>query len=83
MHQTTPKETERDQFLIWVPGMLTGYSHLFQDISDARNTAVINDKLNRLSLRETQLGGSGTTREKDYSFFSGMEKRLINPECME
>ena len=44
------------------------------DISDARKTSVINNELARLhvdiaTLQETRLSGSGSLREKDYTFF--------------
>ena len=44
-----------------------------QDISNARKTAVINDKLKRLNadiatLQETQLADAGTLKERDYTF---------------
>ena len=44
------------------------------DISDARKTSVINNELARLqvdiaTLQETRLPGSGSLREKDYTFF--------------
>ena len=54
--------------------MMTGLSTSLQDIKDSRKTAVINDELRRLNvdiatLRETRLAGSGTLKEKDYTFF--------------
>lgn len=54
--------------------MTTGLASDLQLISNARKTAVINDELLRLrvdvaALQETRLAGSGTLKEKDYTFF--------------
>ena len=52
---------------------MTGLSANLQDVKDSRKTAVINDELGRLNvdiatLQETRLEGSGTLKEKDYTF---------------
>ena len=54
--------------------MMPGLSWDLQDISDARKTAVINNKLRRLNvniatLQETWLANAGTLKESDYTFF--------------
>ena len=54
--------------------MTPGLAVDLHDISDARKTAVINDELQRLqvdiaALQETCPAGSGTLKEKDYTFF--------------
>ena len=54
--------------------MTSGLAVELQDISDARKTAIINDELWRLqvdkaALQKTCLAGSGTLKEKDYTFF--------------
>ncbi|XP_050703781.1 uncharacterized protein LOC126989216 [Eriocheir sinensis] len=54
--------------------MTPGFSDDLQDINDARKTAVIDTELSRLqmdivALQETRLSGSGSVREKDFSFF--------------
>ena len=54
--------------------MMPGLSQDLQDISDARKTAVINDKLKRLNvdittLQKTWLANAGTLKERDYTFF--------------
>ena len=54
--------------------MTSGLSDVLQDISDARKMAVINNELLRLqvdiaALQETHLAGTGTLKEKDFTFF--------------
>lgn len=54
--------------------MTPGLNENLQDISDTRKTAIINNELLRLqvdivTLQETRLAGSGTLKEKDYTFF--------------
>ena len=54
--------------------MIPSLSHDLQDISYARKTAVINNKLKRLNvdiatLQETWLANAGTLKEGDYTFF--------------
>ena len=54
--------------------MISGLSTDLQLIRDVRKTTVINDELLRfrvdiVALQETCLVGSGTLREKDYTFF--------------
>ncbi|KAL8592312.1 hypothetical protein ACOMHN_036946 [Nucella lapillus] len=54
--------------------MSPGLSADLQYVNDARKTAIINDELLRLqldivALQETRLAGSGTLKEKDYTFF--------------
>ena len=53
---------------------MTGFAESLKDISDVRNTAIINNELKRLNvdiatLQETRLADSGTLREKDYTFY--------------
>ena len=57
-----------------VQTMIPSLSQDLQDISDARKTTVINDKLKRLNvniatLQETWLANAGTLKERDYTFF--------------
>lgn len=52
---------------------MPGLSQDLLDISNARKTAVINDKLKRLgvdiaTLQETRLANAGTLKEKNYTF---------------
>nr|XP_049572502.1 craniofacial development protein 2-like [Syngnathus scovelli] len=54
--------------------MTPGLSDNLQEISDVRKTAVINNELLKLridisTLQETRLHGSGSLKEKDYTFF--------------
>ena len=67
--------------------MTTGHSTSLQDIMDSRTTAVINDELKRhvdiATLQETRLAGSGTLKEKDYTFFSGRRTAPTSAKSME
>ena len=54
--------------------MTPGLSDNLQQVSDARKTAVINNKLcwlqmDIIALQQTRLSESGIIRERDYSFF--------------
>lgn len=54
--------------------MTPGLSNNLQEISDVRKTAVINNELLKRridisTLQETRLHGSGSLKEKDYTFF--------------
>ena len=54
--------------------MTPGLSDNLQQVSDAQNTAVINNELCQLqvdiiALQETRLAESSIIRERDYSFF--------------
>lgn len=54
--------------------MTPGHSNNLQEISDARKTAVINNELLKCridisTLQETRLHGSGSLKERDYTFF--------------
>ena len=57
---------------VWT--IMPSLSQDLQDISDARKTAVINDKFIRLNvniatLQETWLANAGTLMKRDYTFF--------------
>ena len=57
---------------VWT--IMPSLSQDLQDISNARKTAVINDKLKRLNVdiatpQETWLANAGTLKERDYTFF--------------
>ena len=57
---------------VWT--IMPSLSHDLQDISNARKTAVINNKLKRLNvniatLQETWLANAGTLKKRDYIFF--------------
>eukprot|EP00745_Piridium_sociabile_P043277 TRINITY_DN8831_c0_g1_i1.p1 TRINITY_DN8831_c0_g1~~TRINITY_DN8831_c0_g1_i1.p1 ORF type:complete len:1016 (+),score=240.62 TRINITY_DN8831_c0_g1_i1:1061-4108(+) len=54
--------------------MTPGFTDDLQEVSDARKTAIIDMELNRLqmdivALQETRLSGTGSVRERDFSFF--------------
>ena len=66
--------------------MMPSLSQDLRDISNARETAVINDELKRLNvdiatLQETWLANAGTLKERDYTFF-WQGRVLMNPESM-
>ena len=79
LHKATTKEFLQKRPALelgcWkVQTLMSGLMEDFQDISDAKKRAVINNELKRLNadittLQETRLAGAGTLKEKDYTFY--------------